>query len=639
MSLIKQLWIAIALLMTLAFVSSFIISTHRARAYFEEQLRLKNIDNANSLAMMLSHIDKDPVMLELLIAAQYDTGHYRRIALLNPEGQAILQKHHLEAEKDAGPAWFRRLALLQVEPGVAQIQDGWQQFGTLYLESSSHFAQEALWSTTRNLFLWLLAIAVACGVLGSLLLKFISQPLNSVVDQAEALGERRFIESAVPRTLEFARVVKAMNILSGRIRQTLETEGGRLEEMRRQSQMDPLTGLANRQSLMSVLETLLAHEDRERSHGLLLLRVHDLSNINQRLGYDRANQLLIAVANCLRSTAKAYPRSYTEAHLARLNGSDFTLILSDVTELEVIAADLCQRLVSLAESRQEPFSLLLPQAASYFKAGETRSQVLARLDHLLAVAEQRETTCVELAGEKPVEALFSSSAGWREALHQALAEDGVQTRCFPVRSMDGQLLHREAMMRLTLNGQLRSAGNFIPWARRLGMLPQMDLAMVERVLRDLRQQPVFTAINLSIETLKTTATRLKLLKLLQQQPHETAYLNMELAEQSVINHLEVFLEFCEAVRPLKCGLGLERAGTGFTEINRLQEAGLHYLKIDRSLVHDIAENSNHQNFLRGLCILGHSIGLQLIAEGVVSASDIQVLNTLGLDGVTGPGVQ
>ena len=123
MSLTKQFWLAVVAIMTLAFGISFVVSAWSARNYLEDQLRLKNIDNANSLALSMSQMDKDPVMIELMIAAQFDIGHYKSIRLVSPKGELIAGRFS-DAGADGVPAWFIQLIQLDAAPGIAQVQDG-----------------------------------------------------------------------------------------------------------------------------------------------------------------------------------------------------------------------------------------------------------------------------------------------------------------------------------------------------------------------------------------------------------------------------------------------------------------------------------------------------------------------------------
>ena len=98
-----------------------------------------------------------------------------------------------EAGTDKVPAWFVKLIPLHTEPGIAQVQDGWRQYGTLTVVSHNGFAYQALWQGNRRLLGWFLASALLCGVIGTLILRSITRPLGEVVKQAEAIGARRFI--------------------------------------------------------------------------------------------------------------------------------------------------------------------------------------------------------------------------------------------------------------------------------------------------------------------------------------------------------------------------------------------------------------------------------------------------------------
>ena len=86
MSLSKQLWLAVVLLLAIVFSVSFLVTTLSARAYLEKQLSMKNADNATSLALSLTQQGADAVLLELTLSAQFDTGFYELIELTDPEG-------------------------------------------------------------------------------------------------------------------------------------------------------------------------------------------------------------------------------------------------------------------------------------------------------------------------------------------------------------------------------------------------------------------------------------------------------------------------------------------------------------------------------------------------------------------------
>ncbi|MCL7751447.1 EAL domain-containing protein [Guyparkeria hydrothermalis] len=642
MALNRQLWIAIASVMVIAFVSSLAISFQSARAYFEEQLHLKNIDNANTLALTLSQVEKDPVLIELMIAAQFDTGHYQRLELLDPSGEPIASRTRATDAVGDVPGWFAELAELRVDPGIAQVPDGWQQYGTLYVESLSGFALEALWDTTVELFLWFFGIAAVLGLLGSMVLKSLTRPLDDVVDQAESIGNQRFIATPEPRTLEFRRVVRSMNILSARVRDMLGEERSRLEEMRQRLQRDALTGVGNRGRFDDVLGALLADDDPNRQHGLFLVRLVDLAEINRQLGHQETDALIKDLATRLGAVAGEHRDSFSDEHLARLNGSDFALILTDLLDAKPLAERLTEAMQELAARHAETTAMQTALSAGRFGPGDERSSILIRLDDGLARAEHRETTCLEWATQgEDVDRLHGSDE-WRAILHDAIEEQRIHAAHFATRRIDGRLIHREAMLRLEDARQTLTAGQFLPWARRLGLLPQLDLAVAESELERLARTPdpdgEPIALNLSIDTLLDESTRGRLLGLLASHTARAAMVSIELAERAAIDHPAAFREFCAVAVPLGYRVGIEKAGLAVTEIDVLHELGLSYLKLDRSLTTDLAASESNRSYLRGITGMAHAIGLTVIADGVRSAEELTQLGELGVDGASGPGV-
>lgn len=636
MSLIRQLWIAVVLMMSIAFVSSFSISTYKAKDYFEEQLLLKNIDNASSLALTLSQLEKDPVTLELIIAAQFDTGHYQRIELISPEGNPI-QSRIFEGDDSLGiPTWFKNFATLNIEPGVAQVQDGWFQFGTLFVESHTRFAYQALWATTRDLFIWFLVVSLGAGVLGTLILKYITQPLNDVVDQAEAIGGRRFITSKEPKTLEFGRVVRAMNILSGRVSAMLNSERERLEELRYKNQHDVLTGLANREYFFSQLDTYLG-DDTDSQHAIALIRVSHLADLNIKLGHGIVDELLIMIANRLRTAVEALSQSVSFTEIGRLNGSDFAVLCTDDSDIESMTASLLENLNAINEV--EFFHHVeLPLAVTHFNSSQGRAELMMQLDSLLARAEQKEMTSAEVHHQDTLSMRFKTAEEWKKVLDESISLHKVSAQLYPVVDAKNNLIHHEAMMRLELSGQVHNAGYFIPWARRLNMMPLLDLNLFLHELKELDSQPHSVAINLSNETLKDVVTMSQLVEQLKANPVIAQHLWFEVSERCAVHHADIFLNFCHSVKPLGCYIGIEKAGTEFAKLQKLEELGLDYIKLDPAFMTDLQINSVSQSFIRGLSTLAHSIGLLVIAEGIRQVEVIKLLEELGVDAFSGPAI-
>lgn len=116
MSLMRQLWLVVLISTVLAFAGSLFIGVWSAREYLAQQLERKNADNASSLALAMTQQEKDPVNIELQVAALFDTGYYQEISVIDPLGKALAQRIQDKNEADV-PGWFVNLLPIPSQPG------------------------------------------------------------------------------------------------------------------------------------------------------------------------------------------------------------------------------------------------------------------------------------------------------------------------------------------------------------------------------------------------------------------------------------------------------------------------------------------------------------------------------------------
>lgn len=630
MSLTKQLWVAIVAMISLTFLSGFLVSGITARTYYEEQLRVKNIDAATSMAMTLSALEKDSITVELTLSAQFDTGHYQRIELINAEGDAVFSKQHIE--ENAVPTWFTQLLNFDIPVGVAQVQDGWNLYGTLYVESASAYALAALWKVALKLLFWFSFIALLCGVIGSFLMRLVNAPLDKVIAQAEALGERRFISSSEPKTIEFKRLVRAMNRLTERVRGILDSEAQKLEEIQRKTQRDEVMNIANREYFFSVLKTRLEH-NKLCQDALFLIRLQNLTELNQKLGRIETDRWLKALSEVSQTVLNQ--QSVAGFELGRLNGIDIALIVKDAVAIKDLAAILFkawQKQCSLAG-----FGLPLVLVGCYYQSGDKLPELMGYLDQQLVQLEQTGAPWQVLEhSNEPL--LFNSAQQWRQELQAVLEQESVQIQCYPVLDFQGQLLQQEAMMRIYLAGVLQPASKVLGWARRVGMLALLDEQVVRLALAHLQQEPGKLAVNISALTLQDSASIARIMALLDK--HDAAVrarLAFEVEEYTAMREPLALAGFAALIKQRGCTLGLQAAGNYLAKINGIEQLGIEYIKIDSALI-ALSTEAGTQAMLRSLCGLGHSLGAVLIAEGVQLNTNQALLAELGFDGMTGPGV-
>ncbi|WP_372626910.1 LapD/MoxY N-terminal periplasmic domain-containing protein [Arsukibacterium sp.] len=631
MSLIKQLWIAIIVIVLLAFGSSFFISAYQTKNYLAEQLQVKNIDNATGMALTLSQMEKDLTTIELMLSAQFDTGYYRRIALKDVAGNTVTE-FSLTAQPVNAPGWFIRLLNFEIKPGIAQVQDGWQRFGSIELESQTDYSLVALWQITKDLALGFLIIAMGCGIAGSILLNRVRRPLNQVVYHAEALGNRQFITSDEPATFELKRLVVAMNRLTSRVRLMLEQERKQLDQLQRQYELDPVTSAFNRAYCASWLESYFNNSERNEIKSVFLLRVTNLQGINLQLGRSETDDWLRLLVNTVQ-------HCHGTRLVSRLNGSDFFVVADQVTTTSLMCEQLLGQLNTecLLDSNLTTAPVLLVGLS--LDAMSSRQQTLSQLDAMLVEVESAPPLQSKTLQQPQPYATLADGTAWLKAIKQAIDADRIMPKLYPVQRRDGSLLHQEAMLRLNIDDNWLSAGQILGWARRYQFTSQLDSAMLTRALSQLSaDDSLQLALNISDQTLTTVAVHYQLLSLLQAVPRTVCQrLSLEFDERLVIKHQLLFISFSSALKALGVSVGLQKCGYAINDIQDLEKLGIDYLKIDAAIVLRYQTNEAAK-VLAGLIKLAHTLSLLVIAEGVVSAEDIKGLHQLGFDGLTGPGI-
>ncbi len=637
MSLIKQLWIATILLVVIVFGGSIVTSIASSRNYLVEQLKEKNIDNATSLALTISQMEKDLVNIELLISAQFDAGHYQLIRLSDQDGNIIVERKKESQEIDA-PAWFITLVAMEAQPGYAQVQDGWSQFGRVRIESDARFAYEDLWRGSQTMLLVSLIIGFLSAFFGSLLLKRILRPLGDVVKQAEAIGQRRFITIKEPQTSEFKVVVKAMNRLTKRIRKMLEEESHRLEKLRLEANYDGTSKLMNRQYFFSRVDALVSQEAEFNEGVLVIAHLSDLSNIDRTLGHEDTDALLRRLGEAMEKLSA----SDANVLAGRLSGTDFAVFSSVPTDGFAFASTVKGLLIKAAGLQQTLPDFKLPTVCAKFTKNDTAESMYQLISSVLDEISRNSPDVLHVIGNDDVGNMQDKDeVEWRKLLNNALKAKRLKLAHYPVLAADGKVIHQESPVRMQLRDDdfWLPAGEFISWANRLDMVARIDVMVIEKALEELSLGGDDIGLNISTRAICDTAFIKQVANLIASKPDCAQRLWLEVPERGAFEHLEEFRMFCNALKPLGCKIGIEHVGAYVSRLGELHDLGLDYIKIDVSVVSGIDNNTGNQAFFRGLCLIAHSIGLMTIAEGVQTEAEMNRLPELGADGMTGPAIK
>ena len=635
MSLIRQLWLTVVISTLLALTGSLLIGIFSARDYLVEQLARQNSDNANSLALSMTQREKNLTVVELQVAALFDTGFYQEISVTDPFGKPLVDRVQDKRETSA-PGWFTGILPIVSRPGIAQVSDGWKQYAVVKVISHTDFAYQALWQQTQRMLAWFILGGAAIGLLGMMVLRVISHAIGQVVEQANAIGQRRFISVPLPRTPELRTLVEAMNSMVERVRQMFTDEASRLENLRRQVHFDQATSLPNRDYFMTQFREELANQEGASQGLLAILRLAPISTLTSRLGSAATERLLLAIGEFWNRRQQLNEGAFS----GRIKLEDFALMVPGQTDVQGWSTSLHAMIQDHLASRWPELHNLYHLGVVQYQRSSPLGDILSAADHALAIAEGK--------GPNSSHAITSISrqqtlpgTQWKALLTEAISAGKLQLIFYPVMGSNGQILHHEGMIRLVADesGSVLTAAEFMPVAAHLHLTGPLDMSVVRLAIDHLATVPEDVAINLSPNTLDDWGFRHELLTLLKRQPELCHRLWFEVPEHGALAHFEAFRLLCEQLKQLGCHVGVEQFELQLAESSKLTELGLDYVKLPPGLLANLHDNPDNREYLQRFCTAVHGLGIKVIAVGLQSASDLEELKKLGVDAATGPGIR
>ncbi len=631
MSLMRQVAVLLLAVLLLALMASVAVSASSVREVLQTQLQLKNEDNAGALALALSQQQGDESLMSLLISAQFDTGAYQSLRWKRADGTVAFEKT-ARGSQGGAPAWFIAWLPLDVHPGVAQVSDGWKALGSVEVRSQSAYAHETLWQSFLRIAAWLAGVGVVAAGLAALGLRRIREPLDAAVQQANALVQGQFMTIEEARVPELARLTGALNTMVAKVRSLFEAQAEQLQVLQRQAYCDGLTGLTVRKQFLAEFESALNRDDGPVRGGFILLRLCSLAELNQRQGHQQVDQLIQAIARAV----KAYPDRVRGCLAGRLNGADLALWLPAPDVAEDTAQALAEALRSGLHGGEGGVHLAV--AAVDMGRSRPMSQWFAEADAVLARAEQGTGVCVAFQRVADEDQPAQGERVWRQQISDCLDAGRARLQPFPVMDRQGLLLHWECPLQLQLlpQGEFLQAARWLPLALRSKLSAETDLRAVQLALTAIAEDGQPRCVNLAPASLQEGGFVARLRELVFQSPQSARRLGLELGESAAQLHFELLHELGRQIRPLGVALGLEHAGAGLAQVDRLYQAGLDYVKLDAAVVSGISGDASRAAFVRGLVIMLRSLALKVYAEGVNDGLDAQALWDIEIDGITGP---
>ena len=639
MTLLRQIFWTVSLLFLLLLVTLEASYVRHAREYLQEQLTSHAQDVATSLGMVLptSLAQHDTIRLETTVNAVFDRGFYRTIRVVDVQGQTLLLRE-LPATPPDVPAWFTRLVKLDAPAAQSLISHGWSQLGRVIVVSHPNFAYQQLWHTTVATTGWTACFYVVALLLLRAFLSAILRPLSDIEGVAHEIGERRFpLIERMPWAPELLSVVQAINTLSGKMRDILAREVASAEHFRLEAYQDPLTGLGNRRSFLQQLDTV-RRERADQPAALYLIQIQGLGTLNANQGRSDGDQRLLEVGNLLKGLNLG-----DQGCVCRLGGSTFAILAWNLQE--EASQRLGQQLTQLLGQLDLAATLELGVGALYLAPHRTCdiSYLLGDADSAARQALTQPNGINLVWRHHDPSALIPHGAeSWQGFIVRALEQQRIQLWAQPVLSLDEptRCLHREITgALLNDDGTTVTAREFVPMAIRQGVMACVDRTLLNVLFEHLEKLPDLSgatlAVNLSAHSLVDSTFVEELLARLAEHPALASRLVFELAEFGVVHHRPQVSRLVEALRAQGSRFAIDNFGFHSSAFQYLQALRPSYIKLSQDYINDLENSLENQFFIASVVRVARPLEILTLACGVESASRLELLRHLGVDGAQG----
>jgi diguanylate cyclase (GGDEF)-like protein/PAS domain S-box-containing protein len=402
---------------------------------------------------------------------------------------------------------------------------------------------------------------------------------------------------------------------------------------------DTLTGLPNRARLRDMIAEATQACPAGGHVALAFLDVDNFKDVNDTLGHSAGDELLVEFAKRLR--AQIQPGDM----LGRLGGDEFVIVLPnrDASEASTVASRITEAVAMPLQigSKQVPMSASIG-ISIYPDNADDIDTLIQQADAAMYKAKRAGRSTYRFFSAD-MDRLAEQRLAHSAALRSAIANDALKLHYQPqIRTSDGGIHGVEALARWydPVLGEV-SPAKFIPLAEECGLIEQIGLWSIREACRQMAEwrnaglDIPCVSVNLSPINFQNVNLASVVAGLLADHGLPAEVLMLEITEGVFLNERSVAIETMNALRKQGVGLSLDDFGTGYSSLSRLAHLPIRELKIDRGFMRDVESDPTARAIVTTVIRVGQSLQLTVVAEGVETEGQRDLLAELGCDVVQG----
>ena len=465
--------------------------------------------------------------------------------------------------------------------------------------------------------------------------EYLSAMIGDPIPALTKSGEEIRIEASIAK-MNLAKET-LMTVAITDITQRLKAE----EKILHQAHFDTLTNLPNRFLSLDRLSQLLIDTERNNEQvAVLFLDLDDFKKVNDSLGHETGDKLLIEAAERLRKVLRSGDT------VGRLGGDEFIIILSglvDASDVAPVVDNLLYQFRNAFKVDGRELMLTASVGISIFpEDGDNASELLRNADSAMYHAKDLGRNTYSYFTETMNQDV-SRRLALEEQMHGALDRGEFSLLYQPQMDVSSvRLAGVEALLRWS-NPVLGDVlpDEFIPVAEQSGLIVSLgEFVLTESLSMALKwQQDCESTFRIAVNLSPRQFRDPNLVSFIEQTLHQSGIavesLELEITEGVLMSGHSFIEDALERLGHLGVGLAMDDFGTGYSSLNYLREYPFDTLKIDRSFVRDIIDDNAGRELVNATVVMAHALGLKVVAEGVETKEQFEYLASLGCELVQG----
>jgi len=404
---------------------------------------------------------------------------------------------------------------------------------------------------------------------------------------------------------------------------------------------DELTGLPNRASLNRYLNAEMAKTGSNQSEGIILfIDMDDLKSVNDNFGHSNGDLIIIAASKHIQEAMGE------NAFIARLGGDEFIAILPTENSHDIFP-EVANNVIAALRQEYDVAGEKLNMSASigvvvYPTNGDIPEDLLKKADSAMYAAKRAGRNCWRsyepILQQESYEKIMLTNS-----LHHVLQRTELFLEYQPQLTLDGfSVSGFEALLRWNSPDYgLVSPLRFIPLAEQSGLILPIGKWVLEeackfaRHLADMGKSDVHVAVNISPKQLHADDFVASVCTIITKTGIRPQQITIEVTESVLIESMEDSIAKLRQLREFGVSLALDDFGTGYSSLTYLKSLPVNILKIDKSFIDKSTSNDTQLQVVGSIINLGHTLGLTIVAEGVETESQLELLKEYGCDCVQG----